>query len=107
MEAALQSVLATAFGLLPSRVQGAATAVGGACFDALTAAVEAGLVPDAVIRRGIRALLRQRDGEVSAWGVGGVLPALCFSFWGKTDRCTASVATPRRATTHTPAPQNH
>lgn len=63
---ALQSVLASALGLLPAPLQSAAATAGGLAFDAAMEAVEAGLVPDAVIRRGIRALLSQRDGEVRA-----------------------------------------
>jgi hypothetical protein len=62
---ALQSALARTLAMLPRPVQDAASAVGGAAFDVAMAGVEAGLVPDAVIRRGIQALLRQRDGEVS------------------------------------------
>ena len=61
---ALQSALARALAILPRPVQAAASSVGGAAFDVAMAGVEAGLVPDAVIRRGIQALLRQRDGEV-------------------------------------------
>ena len=61
---ALQSALARALAILPRPLQAAALSVGGAAFDVAMAGVEAGLVPDAVIRRGIQALLRQRDGEV-------------------------------------------
>lgn len=73
VEATLQTVLATAFGLLPGPAKRGLEAAGGKVFDALTAAVEAGLVPDAVIRQGIRALLRQRDSEVRkrGWRRGG------------------------------------
>ncbi len=67
---ALQAALARALAMLPRPLQDAAAGVGAAAFDVAMAGVEAGLVPDSVIRRGIRALLRQRDGEVR--GVEGV-----------------------------------
>ena len=51
---ALQSALACTLAMLPRPVQDAASAVGGAAFDVAMAGVEAGLVPDAGIRRGIQ-----------------------------------------------------